>query len=95
MHHFLVGAPPLMTDDAVTDCYIYGCTRSEAEEEEFRPKYKYFEDIRDIRRDKDVLLRLKTSPGAKRRKNKDKKQENSRPSVKLKGSDDIVSDSVA
>ena len=51
-----MGVPPLMTDDAVTDCYIYGCTRSETEEEEFKPKYKYFEDLKDIRKERDVML---------------------------------------
>lgn len=79
------GAPPLMTEDAVTDCYIYGCTRAETEEEEFKPKYKYFEDLRDIRREKDILLKLRQSPGIKRRKDKDKtKTDGSRPCVKLK-----------
>ncbi|XP_021342876.1 arrestin domain-containing protein 17-like isoform X2 [Mizuhopecten yessoensis] len=89
------GAPPLMTDDAVTDCYIYGCTRAESEEEEFKPKYKYFEDLRDIRREKDILLKLRQSPGIKRRKDKDKtKGETSRPCVKLK-SDEVSSASQA
>ncbi|KAH9518393.1 hypothetical protein Btru_016704 [Bulinus truncatus] len=33
----------------------------------FRPKYKYYEELRDIRKDKYFVLKLRQSPGAKRR----------------------------
>lgn len=36
-------------------------------EEPFRPKYKFYEELRDIRRDKYFVLKLRQSPGAKRR----------------------------
>lgn len=82
-----------MTDETVTEYYIYGCTRTESEEEEFKPKYKYFEDIKDIRREKDVILKLRFSPKMKRQKDKTK-TESSRPLVKMK-SEDIASSSTA
>jgi hypothetical protein len=85
-----------MMDDTLTDCYIYGCTRTESEEDEFKPKYKYFENIRDLRRDKDLIVKFRYSPSLKR-KNKEKeksKQELARPTVKLK-SEDITSSSLA
>ncbi|KAJ8304666.1 hypothetical protein KUTeg_018249 [Tegillarca granosa] len=88
-----IAAPPLMTDETVTEYYIYGCTRTESEEEEFKPKYKYFEDIKDIRREKDVILKLRFSPKMKRHKDKTK-VESSRPLVKMK-SEDISSSSTA
>lgn len=91
-----VCTPSLMMDDTLTDCYIYGCTRTESEEDEFKPKYKYFENIRDLRRDKDLIVKFRYSPSLKR-KNKEKeksKQELARPTVKLK-SEDITSSSLA
>ena len=90
-----VSEPPLMTDDSVTECYIYGCTRTESEEEEVKPKYKYFEDIRDPRREKDVVIKLRQSPGIKRRKEKEKlKTDTSKSRVRLK-SDEIIAESRA
>ncbi|KAK3098221.1 hypothetical protein FSP39_017365 [Pinctada imbricata] len=92
---FRASEPPLMTVDSVTDCYIYGCTRTESEEEEVKPKYKYFEDIRDPRRDRDVVIKLRQSPGVKRRKEKDKaKTDSSKSRVRLK-SDEIIAESRA
>ena len=91
-----VCTPSLMMDDTLTDCYIYGCTRTESEEDEFKPKYKYFENIRDLRRDRDLIVKFRYSPGLKR-KNREKekgKQEMHRPIVKLK-SEDIASSSLA
>ncbi|CAC5414373.1 unnamed protein product [Mytilus coruscus] len=92
---YKVSTPSLMMDDTLTDCYIYGCTRTESEEDEFKPKYKYFENIRDLRRDRDLIVKFRYSPSLKRRnKEKEKKQELARPTVKLK-SEDITSSSLA
>lgn len=89
-----------MTDKTVTDCYIYGCTKAETEEEDVKPKYKYFEDMKDPRRERDAVLKLRQSPGTRRRKEKEKlksekeSKEQSKHVVKLKP-DDIVMESRA
>lgn len=36
-------------------------------EDSFRPKYKYYEELRDIRKDKYFVLKLRQSPGVRRR----------------------------
>lgn len=35
--------------------------------EDYRPKYKYYEEIRDARKDRYYLLKLRQSPGIRRR----------------------------
>lgn len=96
----VVSEPPLMTDKTVTDCYIYGCTKAETEEEDVKPKYKYFEDMKDPRRERDIVTKLRQSPGLKRRKEKEKlrtakeDKDQSRHLLKLKA-DDIVMESRA
>ncbi|XP_048738234.1 arrestin domain-containing protein 17-like isoform X2 [Ostrea edulis] len=97
---YKVSEPPLMTDKTVTDCYIYGCTKAETEEEDVKPKYKYFEDMKDPRRERDIVTKLRQSPGLKRRKEKEKlrtakeDKDQSRHLLKLKA-DDIVMESRA
>lgn len=97
---FKVSEPPLMTDKTVTDCFIYGCTKAETEEEDVKPKYKYFEDMKDPRRERDIVIKLRQSPSMRRRKEKEKQKaereskEQSKHLVKLK-SDDIVMESRA
>ena len=39
---------------------------------EFRPMYKYYEDLKDYRKDRETVLRLRQSPGVKRRREKAK-----------------------
>lgn len=95
-----VSEPPLMTDKTVTDCIIYGCTKAETEEEDVKPKYKYFEDMKDPRRERDIVIKLRQSPGMRRRKEKEKhkaereSKEQAKHLVKLK-SDEIVTESRA
>lgn len=95
-----VSEPPLMTDKTVTDCIIYGCTKAETEEEDVKPKYKYFEDMKDPRRERDIVIKLRQSPGMRRRKEKEKhkaereSKEQTKHLVKLK-SDEIVTESRA
>lgn len=95
-----VSEPPLMTDKTVTDCIIYGCTKAETEEEDVKPKYKYFEDMKDPRRERDIVIKLRQSPGMRRRKEKEKhkaereRKEQAKHLVKLK-SDEIVTESRA
>lgn len=95
-----VSEPPLMTDKTVTDCIIYGCTKAETEEEDVKPKYKYFEDMKDPRRERDIVIKLRQSPGMRRRKEKGKhkaereSKEQAKHLVKLK-SDEIVTESRA
>lgn len=95
-----VSEPPLMTDKTVTDCIIYGCTKAETEEEDVKPKYKYFEDMKDPRRERDIVIKLRQSPGMRRRKEKEKhkaereSKEQAKHLVKLK-SDEIVAESRA
>lgn len=95
-----VSEPPLMTDKTVTDCIIYGCTQAETEEEDVKPKYKYFEDMKDPRRERDIVIKLRQSPGMRRRKEKEKhkaereSKEQAKHLVKLK-SDEIVTESRA
>lgn len=95
-----VSEPPLMTDKTVTDCIIYGCTKAETEEEDVKPKYKYFEDMKDLRRERDIVIKLRQSPGMRRRKEKEKhkaereSKEQAKHLVKLK-SDEIVTESRA
>lgn len=95
-----VSEPPLMTDKTVTDCIIYGCTKAETEEEDVKPKYKYFEDMKGPRRERDIVIKLRQSPGMRRRKEKEKhkaereSKEQAKHLVKLK-SDEIVTESRA
>lgn len=95
-----VSEPPLMTDKTVTDCIIYGCTKAETEEEDVKPIYKYFEDMKDPRRERDIVIKLRQSPGMRRRKEKEKhkaereSKEQAKHLVKLK-SDEIVTESRA
>ena len=35
--------------------------------ENFKPKYKFYEELRDLRKDKYFILKLRQSPGIKRR----------------------------
>jgi len=67
-----VNERPILQDGetVASDSFIHGCSRNE--DMEFRPKYKYYEDMRDIRKEKEVLLRLRQSPGVKRRREKGK-----------------------
>ena len=52
-----------MTDETVPESHIHGVGKDEGME--FRPKYKYYEDMRDVRRDKEIVLRFRQSPGIK------------------------------
>ncbi|KAL5004541.1 hypothetical protein ScPMuIL_017997 [Solemya velum] len=63
--------PPLMTDENVMDSYIYGCTMI-TEADDIRPKYKYYEELPDSRKERHIVLKLKHSPTAKRKKDKSK-----------------------
>ena len=62
---------PLITDEQTTTVsYIHGCAKGE--DVEFRPKYKYYEELRDPRKDKEIVMRFRQSPGVKRRREKAK-----------------------
>lgn len=61
---------PIVQDGSNNDSFIHGCSKNV--DMEFRPRYKYYEDMKDIRKDKEVLLRLRQSPGVKRRREKAK-----------------------
>lgn len=60
-----------MTDEDVMDSYIYGCTMI-TEADDIRPKYKYYEELPDSRKERHIVLKLKHSPTAKRKKDKTK-----------------------
>ena len=47
--------------------YTEGNEEETPAEEIFRPKYKFFEELKDIRKDKYFILKLRQSPGIKRR----------------------------
>ena len=80
--NFVVCEKPLQSEDDIAESYIHGCGKSE--DMEFRPNYKYYEDIRDIRREKEVVLRLRQSPGIKRRREKAKASSHKTPTVNIK-----------
>lgn len=61
---------PIVSDDEHTNSFIHGCSKNE--DMEFRPMYKYYEDMQDFRKDREVVLRLRQSPGVKRRREKAK-----------------------
>lgn len=67
----VVNERPILSEEEQTDSsFIHGCSKNV--DMEFRPKYKYYEDLKDYRRDREVVLRLRQSPGVKRRKDKAK-----------------------
>ncbi|RUS76289.1 hypothetical protein EGW08_015961 [Elysia chlorotica] len=47
--------------------YTEGNEEETSTDEVFRPKYKFFEELKDIRKDKYFILKLRQSPGIKRR----------------------------
>ncbi|GFR64902.1 arrestin domain-containing protein 3 [Elysia marginata] len=56
--------------EEVQECvqdYTEGNEEESSADEIFRPKYKYFEELKDIRKDKYFILKLRQSPGIKRR----------------------------
>lgn len=55
---FIVSEFLFMIDKIVIDCIIYGCMKVEMEEEDVKLKYKYFEDIKDFRRERDIVIKL-------------------------------------
>ena len=67
---FSVCDQPLMTEDQTTVSYIHGCAKGE--DVEFRPKYKFYEELRDPRKDREIVMRFRQSPGVKRRREKAK-----------------------
>ena len=70
LSYYSVSDRPIVQDEGVNDSFIHGCSKNV--DMEFRPQYKYYEDMKDVRKDKEVLLRLRQSPGVKRRREKAK-----------------------
>ncbi|XP_060569015.1 arrestin domain-containing protein 2-like [Ruditapes philippinarum] len=61
---------PIISEDENVDSFIHGCSKNI--DMEFRPMYKYYEDLKDYRKDRETVLRLRQSPGVKRRREKAK-----------------------
>ncbi|XP_005092707.1 arrestin domain-containing protein 3 isoform X2 [Aplysia californica] len=51
----------------ISDDDIGGETNRSMNDDNFRPKYKFYDELRDIRKDKYFVLKLRQSPGVKRR----------------------------
>jgi len=44
-----------------------GAAHNPIETDDFRPKYKYYEEVKDSRKDRFLILKLRQSPGIRRR----------------------------
>ena len=59
---------PDLCDDTSSDTTADTATPNKVPtSQKFRPKYKFYDELRDLRKDKYFLLKLRQSPGVKRR----------------------------
>lgn len=65
-----VSERPILSEEENRDSFIHGCSKNI--DMEFRPMYKYYEDLKDYKKEREVVLRLRQSPGVKRRREKAK-----------------------